>query len=158
VVHAGIHDWLSGLHQVVNVVHVVEVAVPGGAVLRHQSRLQGKTVHRLRHQRDTRYRAGQDLQVYIRPERLPDAPHAFERILPKVEQRGLEACTAAELEVPYADFRRTLHGRQEIIEPDLAAEDTLKTVSKRREHHADSPGALRKNHLTSSIPVTLVPG
>ena len=40
VVHPGVDDGLAGVHQIADVVHVIEVAIPGGAAGLHQLRLE----------------------------------------------------------------------------------------------------------------------
>ncbi len=131
MVHSGVDNGLAGLGQVVDVVHVVEVAIPGRAVLRHQLGLHFEGIEPLRRQGHAGDRAGQDLEVDVRADCLTHFVLALE-VSPDIEKRCLITGAAAELEVPDARlFGREFHGRQDVGEPDLAAERTLQTISKR---------------------------
>ena len=159
VVHAGVDDRLAGLGQVVDIVHVVEVAIPGRAVLRHQLGLHLEGVEPLGGQGHTGDRAGEDLEIDVRTHRLAHLVLAHEGVLADIEEGRLVTGSAAELEVPDAGlFGREFHGRQDVGEPDLAAERALQAVAERREHDSDPLRFLGENHVSSSIWVTFAPG
>ena len=137
VVHPGINDRLAGLDQVVDVVHEVEVAVDRRAVLVHQLGLQREGGGALGRQCDAGDRAGEDLQVDVRPDGFTDGGHAVERILANVKERRLKPRPAAKLKVANAGGRGGLDGGQDVVEARLAAEHALQPVAERGEHHPD---------------------
>ena len=90
MVHARIDDGLPGLREVPDVVHVIEVAVPGGTVPPHQDGLQREPIESLGRQGDPRHRPRQDLQVGVRSDR--GAWHPGTRTAPRRRRvRRLEA-------------------------------------------------------------------
>ena len=157
VVHARVHDGLTGLYQVVYIVHVVEVAIPGGAVLFHQLGLLLQRLEALGSERDSGHRASQDLQIHVGAHGLAHFVLAPERVFPDVHVRGLIAGPAPELEVSDTGGSRSFHGREDVLQANLAAEAALQSIPKGREHNPDRLGRARENHVTSSIRETWAP-
>ena len=126
VMHAGVDDGFPGLGQIVDVVHVIEVAIPGGSVPGHQLCLEIQRVEALGGEGDPGDRTGQDLEVDIGADRIAHAVHALERILTDVEEWRLVTGAATKLEVADAGLlRRELHGRQDVCKPHLSAKRAL---------------------------------
>jgi hypothetical protein len=158
VVHAGVHNGLSGVQQVPDVVHVVEVPVPGGFCCGHHLALEGEAFRGLGGEGHPRNRPGEDLKVGIGSHCPPELPHVLEGVLPEVEKGRLEPSPTTELEVADAGLSRELHGRKEVMQPYLPAEAALKPVAERGEHHPDLFGFVCEDHRVSSTLVTFVPG
>ena len=104
MVHASCHNRLTCLDQVRNIVHVVEVAIPGGAVDLHELGLKIQSFHGLGRQGHARNRTSENLKIHVRPDGRADLPHVFKRIFTEVEVGSLIAGSSAEFEVPDAGF------------------------------------------------------
>ena len=63
VMHTGIDNRFSGIDQVPDIVHIIEIAVLGGTIFLHQLGLQFQSFDRLSGQGDSGYGAGEDLKV-----------------------------------------------------------------------------------------------
>ena len=150
VVHASLDDGAAGSHQVLNIVHEVEVAVDGGAVLLHELGLQLQGGEPLRGQGDAGYGARQDLQVDFRSHSGTHLVHTRERILVHIEVRCLVARAASELEMAKARGRRGLHGGQDVLHAHFSAENALQAVPEGGEHDADGFTGCRMDHDGSS--------
>ena len=137
MVHPGIHDGFAGLDQIVHVVHEIEVTVDGGAVFLHQPRLHLQCLEPLGGQGNAGYRAGEDLQVGVRADRLAHLVHAGEGILAGIEVGRLIAGAAAKLEMAHAHGGGGLHGGQHILDAYLAAEHALQSVAEGGQHDMD---------------------
>ena len=111
VMHPGIDNRFAGFDEVVDIVHIVEVAVPGSAILFHQLGLEIQTLHRLCRQSDTGNRAGENLEVDIGPHRLAHPLHVLERVLAQIHQRRLVTRATAEFEMANAQLGGAFHGR-----------------------------------------------
>jgi hypothetical protein len=158
MVHPGVHDGLPGVQQVPDIVHVVEVPVPGGLRGGHHLALESQPLGGLGGEGHPGDRPREDLEVRIGPYHLANLPHALKGVLAQVEQGGLEPSATPELEVADAGLGRQLHGREEVVQTDFSAEAALQPIAERGEHHPDFFWAFGEDHRISSTLVTLVPG
>ena len=100
MVHSGVDDGLAGLCEIVDVIHVVEIAVPCGAVPRHELGLQVESIEFLGGEGHARNRPGENLQIDVRSDSFPHTVHALEGVFTNIEKRRLIPRAASELEVP----------------------------------------------------------
>ena len=151
MVHASVHDRLTGFDQVVHVIHEIEIAVDGSAVLLHQPRLHLQRLEPLGGQRNAGHRAGEDLQVGVRPDCCAHLVHADKRIFAGVEVWCLIAGAAAELEMANAHRGGGLHGGKHVIDAHVTAEYTLQSVTESGQHDVDFLGGGGKDHGNSTV-------
>ena len=148
MVHPRIHDRLAGLDEVVHVIHVVKVPIPGCIVLVHELGLKLQRLDLLGRQRDSGNGAGEDLEISVRTDRLSHFVHAEKGILVDVKVGGLKPRAAPELEMADPGFlRRIGHRGKDVLQTNLASERALEPVAEWHEHNTNFFGGTGVNHI-----------
>ena len=130
MIQPGLGDALSGVRQVSQVVHGVEVPNRGDPVLLEHLRVERDDVRRLTVEADDVHATGEGLEVGILTHRGPERIHHVERVFVAVQVQALIASPAPCFEMSKPRMAGRFNRWQKVSRKHAGAVDRLKAVPK----------------------------